>query len=60
MGTAKAFGVYVSFWGVPKQGYGQYVGHLEIGPALGECIIAWVLKKSLSEKTGADLGIENV
>ncbi len=40
MGTAKAFGVYVSFWGVPKRGYGQYVGHLEIGPALGECIIA--------------------
>ena len=40
MGTAKAFGVYVSFWGVPKQGYGQYVGHLEIGPALGECKIA--------------------
>jgi hypothetical protein len=43
MGTAKAFGVYVSFWGVPKRGYGQYVGHLEIGPALGECKIAEAL-----------------
>jgi hypothetical protein len=27
---------------------------------VGECFGEWVLKKSLSEKTAADLGIENV